>query len=357
MTRHSPNLRLTRCPPPVKVFSIIVKLTYYRMPERPVRDTFGRVRKAFYNIGMSNSLLRALTIAGLQLFLASLICAQDWTATENLPSVDFSELTAAQKATALKILREHDCTCGCSMKIAECRVKDPNCYYSRGLASLIIGALKEGKSEKDAWAVAAASQYAHPPEHKILEDPVAVPIAGSPVIGPSDAPITLVEFSDFQCPYCALATPELQALLKAYPKQVKLIFKQFPLDMHSQAAFAASAAMAAHRQGKFWPMHDALFASRNDLSRPSVLALASAIGLDMKRFESDLDSQEVRRAVNHDIDDGSRIGVMSTPTLFIDGQHYNGPIKLETLRPLLEAELKHPAGDRKTASSSVPASR
>src|SRR5207302_7591450 len=123
----------------------------------------------------------------------------------------------------------------------------------------------------------------------------------------------------------------LKAVLQEYPSQVKLIFKQFPLDIHSQAALAAAAAIAAHNQGKFWAMHDALFASRKDLSRPAILAVASAIGLDMKRFEADLDSFATRQAVNRDMDDGMKIGVMSTPTLFIDGKHYNGPIRLEAL--------------------------
>ena len=155
-----------------------------------------------------------------------------------------------------------------------------------------------------------------------------------------------------------MATPQLQAVLKAYPTQVRLFFKQFPLDIHSQAALAAAAAVAAQKQGKFWPMHDALFASHNDLRRPTILALASAIGLDMKRFEADLDSPEVRKAVARDLEDGSNIGVMSTPTIFIDGQHYNGEIKLDTLKPILDAELKHPASPaKKTASAPAGASR
>ena len=277
--------------------------------------------------------------------------AQDWSTMESLPSVDLSELTPAQKASALKLIRQRDCPCGCAMKIAECRIKDPNCYYSKGMASIIIASLKAGKSEQQALADADASRYAHPPEHKLLEDPIAIPTAGAPMTGPANAPITLVEFSDFQCPYCTLATPQLQAVLKAYPTQVKLIFKEFPLDIHSQAAFAAAAAVAAQRQGKFWPMHDALFASKGDLRRPTVFALASAIGLDMKRFEADLESAEVHKAVSRDLEDGSNVGVMSTPTLFIDGQHYNGMIKLEALKPILDAELKHPASPGKTASA------
>lgn len=300
---------------------------------------------------MRKCCLRALTVLGLYILGAALVGAQDWTTMESLPAVDFSGLSPAQKATALKLLRAHACSCGCNMKVAECRVKDPNCYYSRGLAAVIIGSLKAGKSEKQALADADASRFAHLPEHKLLEDPIEIPTAGAPVIGPRNARITLVEFSDFQCPYCGLATPQLKLVMEAYPTQVRLIFKQFPLDTHSQAALAAAAAVAAQRQGKFWPMHDALFASRTDLRRPTILALASAIGLDVKRFEADMDSAEVRKAVQRDLEDGMNAGVMSTPTLFIDGQHYNGMIKLEALKPILDAELKHPAGAAKTASA------
>jgi len=302
--------------------------------------------------------LRALAIAGLYLLGAALVCAQDWNTLENLPAVDLSGLSPAQKATALRLLRARDCSCGCGMQVAECRVKDPNCYYSRGLASVIVASLRAGKTEKEALADAEASRFAHAPEHKLLEDPIEVPTAGAPETGPDNAPVTLVEFSDFQCPYCTLATPQLQAVLKAYPTQVRLFFKQFPLDIHSQAALAAAAAVAAQKQGKFWPMHDALFASHADLRRPTILALASAIGLDMKRFETDLDSPEIRKAVERDQEEGFNIGVMSTPTLFIDGQHYNGNIRLDALKPILDAELKHPASAaKKTASAAAGASR
>lgn len=300
---------------------------------------------------MSFRCLRAFTLAALYVLGAALVCAQDWTTIEALPAVDFSGLSPAQKATALKLMRGRDCSCGCGMKVAECRVKDPNCFYSKGLASVIVASLRAGKSEKEALADAEASHFAHAPHPKLLEDPVEVPTAGAPETGPDNAPITLVEFSDFQCPYCTLATPQLQAVLKAYPTQVRLFFKQFPLDMHSQAALAAAAAVAAQRQGKFWPMHDALFASHGDLRRATILALASSVGLDMKRFEADLDSPEVRKAVARDQEDGGNVGVMSTPTLFIDGQHYNGNIRLEDLKPILEAELKHPATPAKKSAS------
>ena len=271
----------------------------------------------------------------------SLLCGQDWQTLSTLPAVDLGGLTPAQKNTVLKVLRENECVCGCSMKMAECRVKDPNCSFSRGLASVIVEAVRQGKSGSEALAAAKASKYGHAPDHsKVLEDPVKIPVAGSPLLGPQNAPITLVEFSDFQCPYCVKAVPELQAVMKAYPAKVKLIFKQFPLDNHSQAAVAAAAALAAHRQGKFWGLHDAMFAQRGKLSREIILKLAGDLGLDMKRFTADLDSAEIRKAVDKDRDEGETAGVDSTPTLFIDGQHYNGPLTLAALKPLLDGELK-----------------
>ena len=122
---------------------------------------------------------------------AALGSGQDWTNTEAYPKVDLSGLSPAQKASVLKLIRQHGCPCGCNMKVAECRLKDPNCYYSRGLATVIVMSIRAGKSESAALADAEASPYAHVPEHKILDRAVEIPVAGAPVTGPKDAPITL----------------------------------------------------------------------------------------------------------------------------------------------------------------------
>lgn len=289
--------------------------------------------------------------AGLLFLGACLAFAQDWKTADSLPGVDFGNLSPAQKATVLKILREHDCTCGCGMKMAECRMVDPKCSYSQGLAGVIIDAVKQGKNEADAIAAANQSRWAHVRGSQVLDDPVSIPIGGSPSIGPANAPVTLVEFSDFQCPYCAQAAPELRALAAAYPSQVRLVFKQFPLEIHSQAQLAAEAAIAAHNQGKFWVMHDAMFAHRNDLSRDGLVALARQNGLDVKRFEADLDSTEVRETIVRDIQDGDRAGVDGTPAVFVNGQRYNGAISIDALKPILDGELKHPGHASQNAST------
>jgi protein-disulfide isomerase len=280
-------------------------------------------------------------LAGAFVVCAAALLAQDWKAATTLPAVDFAGLSAAKTATALRLLRDSDCTCGCGMKLAECRIKDPGCAYSKSLAATMIGALKAGKSEAAALqAVKTSKLGAAPAPPKLLGDFKAIATAGSPFTGPKDAPITLVEFSDFQCPYCWKAAAQLREVLKAFPTQVKLVFRQFPLETHSQAALAAAAAIAAHKQGKFWQLHDAMFTGRQDLSRPSITKLAASAGLDMKRFEADWPSKETLEAVMRDMQDGEKAGVEGTPTVFLNGKRYNGSLELEPMRNVILAELK-----------------
>ena len=272
---------------------------------------------------------------------AALLLAQEWQTATDLAGVDFTGLSPAKKTLALKALRTQACTCGCAMKVAECRVKDPKCSYSRGLASITVGAIKAGKTVDEAIGESKASKFGTRPTPKLLDDPVPIPTLGSPVTGPADARITLVEFSDFQCPYCSKAIAQIYATLKAYPNDVRLIFKQYPLvELHPAAAIAAAAALAAHRQGKFWEMHDVMFANRARLSRQSILAWANEIGLDMQRFTADLDSDAIKTAVLRDQADGDKAGVEGTPTVFLNGLRYNGDLAPDAFKPVIDGELK-----------------
>jgi protein-disulfide isomerase len=266
--------------------------------------------------------------------------AQDWTSATVIPGVDLAGLKPEQRTEALKLLRERACGCECGMKVAECRFADPKCMYSTGLAQLIVEQIRKGKSESEVIAAAEASRFSHRPERKLLDDPVKIPTEGSPSMGPEHAAVTLVEFSDFQCPYCALATPQIENLLKLYPSNVRLVFKQFPLDFHPHAELAAEASLAAQKQGKFWPIHDALFASRDNLTRDNILVIAERNGLDVNRFKVDWDSAALHDTVARDIQDGSNAGVEGTPTIFINGQKFNGPIDVSVLQPLVDDQLK-----------------
>jgi protein-disulfide isomerase len=290
-------------------------------------------------------------LAGVLLLFSGSLLAQDWKTKDALPGVDLQGLSAAQKTSVLKILRDESCPCGCNMKVAQCRTEDPACSYSNGLAVIVVDAIRAGKSEADALAEAKASRWSHDQNTgRVLDDPIAIPVAGSPVTGPGKAQVTVVEFSDFQCPYCVAAYPQIEALLQAFPQQVKLIFKQYPLEIHSEAYVAAAAALAAHKQGKFWAMHNAMFQHHSDLKRPALLALAKENGLDLKRFEADMDSKEVKDAIAKDIRDGDAARVEGTPTIFIDGQRYNDQIDVALLKPLVEAELKKAPATKATVA-------
>jgi protein-disulfide isomerase len=205
---------------------------------------------------------------------------------------------------------------------------------------------QEGKTEEEALAEAKDSKLGHRAETKLLEDPVPIPTLGAPTMGPANARVVLVEFSDFQCPYCVKAVEKINAVLKAYPNDVRLIFKQYPLESHPQASISAAAALAAHQQGKFWQMHDILFANRTKLSRQAILGWAAQIGLDMKRFNADLDSDAIKKAVIRDTQDGDKVGVEGTPTVFIDGQRYNGELALDAIKPVIDGELKRMAAKK-----------
>ncbi|HLJ16058.1 MAG TPA: thioredoxin domain-containing protein [Bryobacteraceae bacterium] len=274
--------------------------------------------------------------------LAGALVAQDWKTATQLPNVDFTGLTPAQKNVALTVMRAEGCVCGCDMKIAECRIADPPCGVSRGLATII---LREAKAGKNADAVKEAVENSdivkkagQPPP--TLEDPVKISIAGAPSKGPSNARVTLVEFSDFECPYCSKAIHEIDAILKAYPKDVRLVYKEYPLDMHPHARLAAQAALAANAQGKFWEMHDKLFANFRNLSRANMIEWAKEIGLDTARFTADLDSGKYKAAVQKDVSEGDSLGIAGTPTIFVNGRRYNGRIALASMKPILEQQLQ-----------------
>lgn len=265
----------------------------------------------------------------------------DWNTATDLPGVDMTGLTAPQKTAVLKILREQGCSCGCDMKMAQCRVLDPGCSFSTGLAKLVVKGIHEGKTEDQVMAEVKASPLAKGPQQRpLLEDPVKIPITGAPSKGPERARVLLVEFSDFECPYCSSASLQVEALMVAFPRDIRLVYKQFPLSIHPHARMAAVAALAANEQGKFWEMHDKLFANFRQLTRERILALAKEIGLDTNRFSAAVTSGKFDPVVAKDFKEGEDIGVNGTPAFFINGKRYNGPMTVEMVKPLIEAELK-----------------
>jgi protein-disulfide isomerase len=276
--------------------------------------------------------------------LAGLFCAftfaqapDAWQTAAEFPGLDQAGLSAQQKHVLLSLLRSEGCNCGCTFKIAECRVKDPKCARSRSLAAMVAKDLQDGKSPDAIRAELKRRMNEAPP---VLDEAVSIPLDGDPVRGPANAKITLVEFSDFQCPYCAVAVASLNNILAKHPADVRLVFKQFPLDIHSQAAYAAEAALAANAQGKFWPLHDKMYANFRSLSPDNITEWAKELGLDMVRFYMEMKSQKYKSMVEKELEQGEQAGVLGTPTVFVNGKHYNGGLETAALEEVIQSELK-----------------
>jgi protein-disulfide isomerase len=143
--------------------------------------------------------------------------------------------------------------------------------------------------------------------------------------GPGDAPVTLVEYGDYECPFCAMAHPIVQGFQHALGKQLRFVFRNFPLnEAHPHARLAAQAAEAAGAQGKFWEMHDALFEHHEALDRDDIIGYAKSIGIDTARLTRDLDAGTYEKRVREDFRSGVKSGVNGTPTFFINGERYDG---------------------------------
>lgn len=150
---------------------------------------------------------------------------------------------------------------------------------------------------------------------------IDINITGSPFKGPIDAPVVIAEFSDYECPYCAGAQPLLEKVLKQYPNEVKLVYKNFPIaKIHKFAHKAAVAALAAGEQGKYWEYHDLLFKDYKNINDARIEEIATTLGLDMEKFFKNMTNPEFIKLVNDDYQEGVRAGVRGTPTIFINGR-------------------------------------
>lgn len=163
--------------------------------------------------------------------------------------------------------------------------------------------------------------------------------------GPAAAPVTIVEWSDYQCPFCKRAQPVLARLQAEFPDTVKIAFKDFPLPSHERALPAALAARCAGAQGRYWEYHDLLFVAQPDFSRDDLLGYARRLGLDAQPFSECLDSARFRDAVLADRREGREAGVRATPTFFVNGRKIEGAVPIEEFRAAIEQALRA-AGSR-----------
>ena len=180
-------------------------------------------------------------------------------------------------------------------------------------------------------------------------EPIRVDVAATgPAKGPASAPVTIVEFSDFQCPFCSRLTPTLKQVEEKYGNKVRVVFRQYPLPFHQNAQKAAEASLCALDQGKFWELHDAMFGNQAELGVDQLKAKAASLGMNADKFNKCLDSGEKAAAIQADVKAGSAAGVNGTPAMFINGRFINGAVPIDQITTVIDDELRR-AGN-KTAS-------
>jgi protein-disulfide isomerase len=199
-------------------------------------------------------------------------------------------------------------------------------YRSTARQALVAELMKKGP---------AVRVLLEAPRHTVTVEP------GDPSRGSRSAPVTVVEFSDFQCPYCLRASPTLRKLQQDYGDKVRLVWKDFPLtQIHPQAFKAAEAAHCAGEQEKFWEFHDRLFANQQALNVADLQRYARELSLDSARFDACLTSSKYAERVRDGVAQGTTLGVNSTPTIYINGRMFAGAYPYEELAAVVEEELK-----------------
>jgi protein-disulfide isomerase len=204
------------------------------------------------------------------------------------------------------------------------------------LGYVVWGYQPNGAKPQAAAPAVAQAPATEPPQFQRYE----IPTAGFPTLGPADAPITLVEFSDYQCPFCRRWHQEVyEPLLAAYPGKIRIVYRSLPLtSIHPDAMAAAEAAMCAGEQDAYWPYHNKLFSSES-LTQQTLLQYAQELSLNVEQFKTCITNEKYKDAITADSDFAVNLGVRSTPTFFINGLAVVGAQPLEVFKQVIDKEL------------------
>jgi len=212
------------------------------------------------------------------------------------------------------------------------------------------GGASQGAPPRAVVPQAAAPLAAPPPGSDQI---FKVALGDAPQKGSAEAKVTIVEWSDFQCPFCARAAPLVEQIRQAYPKDVRFVFRHYPLPMHPDAPTAARAGVAAQAQGKFWPMHDWMYSHQRELDAASLEKAAGSLGLDLAKFKAAMASPATEARVKADMQAAQTVGVSATPTFFVNGREHVGGMPFEQLKAEIDREIAR--ADKLLSSGVKPA--
>jgi len=256
-------------------------------------------------------------------------------ALSGIPGMDFSSLPPAAKRELATVLSDEFCYCGCPHTLGACLKQHTGCRHAKRMARVAARRVSEGNPATE--VIVSLSQY-----YAAFRDTRAqFKVDDRMCMGPASAPVTVVEFSDFECPFCAKARPVLESFARRNAQQVRFCYLPFPLSNHVNAVPAAQAALWARDQGKFWPMHDALFEHQENLKPEALPALAKGLGLDGDKLAAVLKSDAYKQELDGFRNQGRAAGLSGTPSVYFNGR----PLELdfiqdEMLNHSLEDELE-----------------
>ena len=247
------------------------------------------------------------------------------------PGVDVSKLDELARKIFFRVVNSEPSICGKGQSLLASAKKDASCRRSANAVRYVAHLADQGYTQTEI-SEAIEKRYR-------TTDAKPIDVADAPMEGSPNARVTLVEFADYECPHCKRFQPVLRQVLDEFKGDVRLYFKHYPLPQHTNARLAAEAAVAAQKQGKFWPFQEKLWENQDTLSPAEMEKFAKEVGLDVSKFRADVDDPRTKARVQKDRTEGSALGLSSTPTLFINGREYTDAKDTESLREWLKEEI------------------
>jgi protein-disulfide isomerase len=260
-----------------------------------------------------------------------------------VPGLDFSSLPASAQRELASVFTDEFCYCGCPHTVGACLKTHPTCQHARRMAVLAAGEAASGLPAVEIILTLSKyySSFREPRQNLKFDERLCT--------GKKEAKVTLVEFSDFECPHCAAARPILEKFAKENSSKLRLCFAPFPLPQHPNSGPAAQAALFARDHGKFWEMHDLLFENQSRLNPDQIRTLAGKLGLSSSELSRALDSNKYAEEVSAWKEAGNRAGVDATPTLYVNGRKLHLAVGPDALERTVDDELEWMANQNRWA--------
>jgi protein-disulfide isomerase len=247
------------------------------------------------------------------------------------PGIDLSSLDEFERKVFFRVLNKEPSACGKAHSLIFSLKNDQACRKSVYAARYVVKLVDSGYTDSEV-SEKLQKRFRNGTRRNI-------DVSEAPMKGNAGARVTLIEFADYECPHCKRVQPVMRQAVDEFKNEVRVYFKHYPLPSHPNARLAAEAAVAAQKQGKFWPYNDGVWAHSEGLTPAVLEQIAKDVGLDVEKWRKDLDSDDVRMRVQKDRSDGEALSISATPTIYLNGREYTDPRDIDSLKDWINEEL------------------